>query len=416
MTRKKKNIKHPDSIAWPALKGNEPDTRSWLNTVCLLRHEDILCRYNQLKKQMELTGEIFNDPDGILSNDSKVTFIHSLASQEGFNITRSMLENHLAFISNRCQYSPVADYLNVCYEAYRDTGYDPIHHFFERLKLSQEKDQDPEFCELLFRKWLIGCARIAFNKGEESMESLIVLQGPQGIGKSRFLRLLVPNPAWASKSMVLDPANKDNVIDAAGFWLVELGEIGSTLKKDMDRLKAYLSASKDTVRRPYAKSSETLPRTTAFIGSTNEDRFLKDYTGNRRFWVISVSAIDDTPMSLGELSELWGYVMHLVRDKDEPHYLSKEELEKQMQETDQNYRNITNEEQLIYDSLDWEKPAAQWREYRVKELSEHIGLGGSKLAILGKVLCSMAKRDQRIHVRGNDHHGRFYLLPPALPD
>ena len=69
------------------------------------------------------------------------------------------------------------------------------------------------------------------------------------------------------------------------------GEIDSTLKKEQSALKAFLTSPEDDIREPYAKKSIRRPRTTSFCASVNPYMFLKDSTGNRRFWVIHTEKI-----------------------------------------------------------------------------------------------------------------------------
>lgn len=381
------------------------------NTEYLLQYMHVSCRYNLLTKELELTGLFLS---GVRTNDDKATKLLGVANEHGLKITRNGIEKNLALIGGMNQYSPVRDFLNDCYKQYTDTGKNPIHDVFSCFTLNKAERQDPALCETFFRKWLIGCARMAFNKGLDSMEGLIVLKGPQGIGKSRGLQMLSPVAEWTTKGMSIDPANKDDVLKAASYWIVELGEIGSTLKKDMDRLKAYINGSVDTVRKPYGKDTEKIARVTAFYGSTNEDRFLKDYTGNRRFWVISVIAIDLEKLAKIDLVKLWGYIMHLWRDENEKHYFEDQELKKVIAYIDSHYRNITDEEQLLLDSLNWNAPVETWKEYTTKEVSQVIGLQGKRLHLIGRVLKVMADSDNRIGIKGDNKHGRKYKLPPEI--
>jgi putative DNA primase/helicase len=90
----------------------------------------------------------------------------------------------------------------------------------------------------------------------------------------------------------LDGTNKDSILGAVTHWLCEIGELDSSLKKDVARLKGFLTNNYDKVRRPYAKADSEYPRRTVFIATVNDRNFLVDPTGNTRFWTISVKALN----------------------------------------------------------------------------------------------------------------------------
>lgn len=92
----------------------------------------------------------------------------------------------------------------------------------------------------------------------------------------------------------LDASNKDSILSAISFAIVELGELDSSLKNDVARLKGFLTDDYDRVRRPYGKRESSFPRRTVFAASVNEQQFLKDSTGNTRFWTLPVVSIDHT--------------------------------------------------------------------------------------------------------------------------
>jgi len=90
----------------------------------------------------------------------------------------------------------------------------------------------------------------------------------------------------------LDPGSKDSMTTAIKHWIVEIGELDSSFKKDVARLKGFLTNARDKVRRPYARSDSVYQRRTIFCATVNEQNFLVDMTGNTRFWTIPVEEID----------------------------------------------------------------------------------------------------------------------------
>ena len=92
----------------------------------------------------------------------------------------------------------------------------------------------------------------------------------------------------------LDPANKDSVLKAVSHWLVELAELDSTFKRDIGRIKGFLTSGSDRIRRPYARLESEFARHTVFCASVNDANFLVDETGNSRFWTIAVESVNYT--------------------------------------------------------------------------------------------------------------------------
>jgi len=125
---------------------------------------------------------------------------------------------------------------------------------------------------------------------------VLTLQGAQGIGKTRWVTSLVPDPLL--REMVikvdhhLDGSNKDSILGAVTHWIVEIGELDSSFRKDVARLKGFLTSDHDKVRRPYARTESEYPRRTVFYASVNQTDFLVDTTGNSRWWTIPVTKVD----------------------------------------------------------------------------------------------------------------------------
>lgn len=116
-----------------------------------------------------------------------------------------------------------------------------------------------------------------------------VLIGEQGVRKSTtVLKLAEP---WGSDAKV-SINDKDGVINMFGKWVMEFGEMESLRKAEVEAIKEFLVRGTDRLRLPFGKLSEEFPRQCIFIGTTNKDEFLKDETGNRRFWPVSVGECD----------------------------------------------------------------------------------------------------------------------------
>lgn len=118
---------------------------------------------------------------------------------------------------------------------------------------------------------------------------VMILEGRQGSRKSTFVRTLAG--PWFTDALG-EISNKDVVDNMRGKWIIELGELAQMGKAEVNELKAFVSRDVDNVRKAYGRRSQTYPRQCVFIGTTNNDEYLKDETGGRRFWPVLTSKID----------------------------------------------------------------------------------------------------------------------------
>lgn len=138
--------------------------------------------------------------------------------------------------------------------------------------------------------WLIGaCARV-FEPGCQ-LDTMLMLIGGQGVGKSQACAALVPDRAWFGDS-TFDIANKDAFINLHGKWIYELAECESLKKASDDARKAFITSRVDRYRKPFGRLAEDHPRQVVFVATTNNTEVLTDPTGARRFWTVLVGEPD----------------------------------------------------------------------------------------------------------------------------
>lgn len=203
-------------------------------------------------------------------------------------------------------------------EAINSTQWDGRSRFDDLCQLLTITADD-KLSRTLLRKWLMQCYCILHNTVEQafSADGVLVFIGAQGFGKTRLLEKLALDSNNFGEGRCYDPRNKDSNIQVTTKWITELGEIGSTMRKDTDMLKAFISSSTDEYRAPYGRTAITYPRRTSFCGSTNDTQFLIDTTGNRRFWTIMLDNnrhIDISGPAFKEfdVKQLWAEVKHMV--------------------------------------------------------------------------------------------------------
>lgn len=215
-------------------------------------------------------------------------------------------------------YHPVRDYL-------AGLTYDGLGHI-DALAAHFE-DTHGVFATYL-KRWLVGAvARTMATATTGAQNAMLAIDGGQGIGKSYFVRWLCsPVPGMFVDAPIV-PGDKDCDILLMSAWIWEVSELGATTRKaDRESLKAFISKELVTVRKPYGHYPVRKPALASFIGTVNnESGILSDPTGNRRFNVCTVTAIDWAYTKAVNLDALWAEALALYRAK-EPWQLTRDEM------------------------------------------------------------------------------------------
>lgn len=201
------------------------------------------------------------------------------------------------------------------------------------------------------------CAAVARGVvGGVKFDYMPIFTGAQGVGKSTFLSML--GKEWFSDSLTTFEG-KEAAELIQGTWINEVGELTAMTKQETSAVKQFLSKCEDIYRAAYGRRTEKYPRRCVFFGTSNDSEFLKDATGNRRFWPVDVgvhpaqrSVWDDLPQ---EVDQIWAeaYTYWMI---GEPLYLSKE-IEEMAQEQQESHREASGKEGIIRDFLDRKIPS-----------------------------------------------------------
>ena len=166
------------------------------------------------------------------------------------------------------------------------------------------------------------------------MDNVIILEGAQGIRKSPSINVLFGD--WFSDAPI-PLGDKDSYQNIQGVWGHELAELDSFNKAETTTAKNFFSQQKDRYRPSYGRRAQDFPRQTVFIGTTNQTEYLKDYTGNRRYWPVKCHAVDLEQLKENR-DQLWAEALHRFRDgeiwwisNDEEQLLFEEEQDLRMQ-------------------------------------------------------------------------------------
>lgn len=192
-------------------------------------------------------------------------------------------------IADQHRFNPVKEWIS----SSQWDGKDRLEEFYATLVTPEDYPND--FKKTLMKRWMISAVAAAFEREGFHCRGVLTLAGKQGIGKTSWVKSLVSDLQLRNQVVLtghsLDTSNKDTMMTAIQNWIVELGEVESTLRK-LDLLKAFITKDMDTFRRPYASGDSTYPRRTVFSASVNDTHFLNDITGNSRWWTIPVVSVD----------------------------------------------------------------------------------------------------------------------------
>ena len=384
---------------------NKPIKAHWKNTDWLLCKKLALrFRFNTMTKRIDVTGGDLES----LTFDALLTQSRGLCLERGLPISKADLADNIGLIAERDKYSPVVEYL-------RDAlciwdGQSRIEQLFNCLVLDDSAPQDRGFLLMLFRRWLISCVVMAFNDGTKAAQGVLVIKGPQGIGKTRFLDYLLPNPSWGKAGVSLDPNQKDDLLKALSYWIVELGEVRASIRQEkLDQLKAFLTDSTDALRVPYGRAVEARPRTTVFYATVNNGELLRDETGERRFWVVAIKGLCLDPAL--DRRQLWGEVAHLSLTANERYWLTRSEIE-QLNRQNEQYKARTPEEQALLDMLDWNANADYWQLCSASEVCDRLGFPKNRVGHVGRALQRLSEHTKIVPPTTN--RDRRYCIPPYV--
>lgn len=157
-------------------------------------------------------------------------------------------------------------------------------------------------------RWMISAVARVMRPGCQA-DYALVLEGPQGIGKTSALRALCPSDDYFSDSLPHDLASKDAKAHSVGKWIIELSELTQFRKSEIETVKGFLSRREEKFRPAYGRNEVIVPRQCVFAGTTNESEYLVDSTGNRRFWCVAVSKVDVAAIER-DRDQLWAEAAH----------------------------------------------------------------------------------------------------------
>lgn len=317
-----------DEAPWPGdefeAEGEEPWTSSLVfrlredgsrvldktpgNLALLLAHSEGWAgtlSYNELSGASYWTGsppelEGFSAPRGKLT-DEHVAYVRQWMRQHHHvDWNREAAWDGIALAAAQHRYHPVQRYL----EGLEWDGVPRVGSWVNTYFPGTEMPDMP-----IGGWWLISAVARAMRPGCQA-DHMLVLEGPQGAGKSTAASIL--GDEWFSAELG-DVRDKDAAQSLAGVWIMEVPELDALRKADMTRTKTFLTLRCDHFRPSYGRTVVDRPRQCVFMGTTNERKYLHDASGGRRFWPVSVKTLDAEAL-YRDRDQLWAEALRLYRD------------------------------------------------------------------------------------------------------
>lgn len=225
--------------------------------------------------------------------------------------SQSKLKNALLTITAERSFHPIKEYLEGL------PAWDGKKRL-ETLLIDYLGAEDSSYVRAVTRKTLVAAVARVYEPGIK-FDTVLVLSGPQGIGKSMFFAKL--GGVWFSDSLTIsDMRDKTGAEKLQGFWIMEIGEMNGIKKVEVETVKSFASRQDDKFRVAYGTVVESHPRQCVICGTSNSQHFLRDVTGNRRFWPVQVTGeCEKHPWNMDKalLEQIWAESLTLYNAGEE---------------------------------------------------------------------------------------------------
>jgi putative DNA primase/helicase len=218
----------------------------------------------------------------------------------GFAPRQDVVMGGVLLVADLCKYHVVRNYLGAL-------AWDSVPRL-ERWLVDRLGADDTPYNRTVARKWLIAAVARVYKPGCKA-DNVLILEGEQGIYKSTALKVLGGD--WFTDAP-FRLGDKDAYVVIRGKWIVELAELDSFNKAESTGAKLFFGQYIDRYRNFYGKRATDVPRQQLFAGTTNSDAYLKDDTGNRRYWPVKVTKVDLEGLK-EDRDQIWAEAVHLFR-------------------------------------------------------------------------------------------------------
>lgn len=354
-----------------------------VNAVLILRNAEALkgIRFNELSRAIEVDGELpWDRPDKFWRDADDAQLYGYVADHFGVQFPENRFAKALTIVADNRRFNPLRDYIKSLPE------WDEVPRV-DTLLVDYLGAEDTPYTRAVTRATLIGAVTRVLEPGCK-FDTVLVLDGKPGIGKSTLLRKL--GGKWFSDSLSLtDVRDKTAAEKIQGVWIMEVGEMQGTRKADVDVLKGFLSRQVDEYRPAYGRVVERHPRTAIICGTTNSTTgFLRDVTGNRRFWPVPVDGggrLSVWDMTEETRAQIWAEAAMYTAEGENP-YLSPE-MEKEAERMQQEAIEYDDREGEVIEYLDTLLPE-DWYDW---DLQRRVDFFQNRDALDANVECTMRR-------------------------
>lgn len=250
-----------------------PIKTSARNVAAFLKWRRVAIAFNEFTGAVEINGTKLND--------TVANALHSDAAENFFPINYADFCRLLPVVAQTNRYHPVRDYL----QSLQWDGKPRVDNWLSTYAGAEDSYVHREFG----RVTLLGAVWRVMQPGCK-FDTMLVLEGAQGTFKSSLVRAL--GGEWFADGLGLGSDAKVTIEKTGGRWIVEIPELSGMSRRDTEAIKAQLSTQEDISRLAYGRFTSEVPRQFILIGTTNDGRYLRDLTGNRRFMPVAVGEID----------------------------------------------------------------------------------------------------------------------------
>lgn len=266
--------------------------------------------------------------------------------------------------------------IDACQFVCRKYERNPVVEWLDSLKWDGERRigelivsvlgaEDTPYNREVERLFMLGAVARAYHPGTK-FDYMPVLVGPQGIGKSKYVSLLAHIPAWYSDNF--NTIDGDAAVEKLrGLWIAEMAELLATKKaREIEAIKAFITSTKDVIRPKYARETVQRLRVCVFIGTTNNNDFLTDATGNRRFLPVECNATTCNEWMFSEdaepyVEQMWAEAVHIYKTERPVLVLSadlREEAQRLQEAHTEEHPVVTLAAKVIHDKWQEKSPTA----------------------------------------------------------
>lgn len=269
-------------------------------------------RWNEMLTDIDLAG---TPAEGSATADTAL--MNWLQATYDLRLKQHEVAQQLLLVARANPFNPVKELL----ERYKWDGVDRAENFFFHYFGATTHllgGHTAGFLAALGKRWLISAVARVYRPGLQ-VDTTLILEGEQGIGKSSALRILAGDE-WYSGSK-FQVGDKDARMVLTRKWIVEIQELASMRKTDIESLRAFLTETHDTFRVPYGRKIESFPRRSIFVGTTNDfEEYLNDPAGNRRYWPVRCTEVDLAALA-ADREQIWAQAVTMFK-AGEQHWLT----------------------------------------------------------------------------------------------